>query len=321
MTEAEVEISESDKGVEEPNLISEPPTSNGGVNDESEAGNLIDEEEETGPELVHNICILPPLQSSPSLNKTSYEDAIVLPPIQAFEPVGSIRAALSEVKGFAHLTNYHLIAEVISEEESKDIRGHVAQKNTRDSVSLENEAAAAAAVKKSSNGNDNTSGGSGKKKKKKNEKPKSETATTKTVPSSQVVSPYTLKDAVIAVPSSHSSLVSEESESEATSTEVYLNDYGDLTPLVEKNLLKSNETAFRLVLERYDVGAIHDHVARFRNLCDGNTPYLNTLNGNESEEREEDEAAGGDKKNAEVEGQALKEVKQKEESADTQSVR
>ena len=57
MTEAEVEISESDKGVEEPNLISEPPTSNGGVNDESEAGNLIDEEEETGPELVHNIHV------------------------------------------------------------------------------------------------------------------------------------------------------------------------------------------------------------------------------------------------------------------------
>ena len=137
MTEAEAEISKSDKG--EPNLISEPPISTGDVNEESEAGNLIEEEEETGPELVHNICILPPLQNSPSLNKTSYEDAIVLPPIQAFEPVGSIRAALSEVKGFAHLTNYHLIAEVISEEESKDIREHVAQKNTRDYLSLENE--------------------------------------------------------------------------------------------------------------------------------------------------------------------------------------
>lgn len=276
--------SEGETAVNEPNLISEENNDSG---EEMVNGN----EEEAAPELIHNICILPPLQNSPSLNKASYEDAIVLPPIQAYEPVGSIRAALSEVKGFAQLTNYRLVLEGISEEESKMVRECVANKNKADTTSLENKVSVETSSKKNLKKSENASKENGVKKKKGTGQSSSEAAMTKPVHPSQVVSPYTLENAVITVPAS--SLTTENSGSEATPGEIHLNDYGDLTQYMEENLLKSNETAFRVVLERYDVGSIHDHVARFRNMCDGSIPFLNTLNGNIEEEKGPDEAAKG----------------------------
>ena len=281
-----VSESEAETAVKEPNIVSEPKH-------DSEGGNFNEDEGEASPELIHNICILPPLQNSASLNNASFQDAIVLPPIQAYEPVGSIRAALSEVKGFAQLTNYRLVIEGISEEDSKRIREYVVNKNKADTAFLENKVSVETSNKKNLKKSENSSGENGIKKKKRTGQSPSESTTAKHVSPAQIVSPYTLKNAVITVPAS--SLTHENSESEAMPNEIHINDYGDLTQYMEENLLKSNETAFRLILERYDVGSIHDHVARFRSLCDGSIPFLNTLNGNTDEEKGPDEVADGRK--------------------------
>ena len=69
--------------------------------------------------LIRNLCILPPRQSKKPPQggaKKARKDldalgVIPLPPLRPEEPVQSLRNALSEVKGYAHLTSYCLVVE------------------------------------------------------------------------------------------------------------------------------------------------------------------------------------------------------------------
>jgi protein TIF31 len=61
--------------------------------------------------VLKNLVILPPLQKKGISSRDELLDAVPLPPIRAEEPVSSIRAALSEVVGYAHLTNYRFVLE------------------------------------------------------------------------------------------------------------------------------------------------------------------------------------------------------------------
>ena len=184
-------------------------------------------EAEAAPVLT-NLVILPPLQKSNALERDELHDAIPLPPIRAEEPVSSIRAALSEVVGYAHLTNYRF--ELEEPPTSKPIG-------------------------------------------------KSDAVT---------VSPYTGPNSVVSVPAAVKSL---EKEPQGVPTEkpIVLDDYGDLSSLVNSGL--RDGSAFRIILERYDVASIRDHVTRLRSLLDGNAPSALTLDEG-AEKKTSNESAG-----------------------------
>ena len=61
--------------------------------------------------ILKDLLVLPPLTKSSHASVASKQeliDAVALPPIRAEEPVQSLRTALSEVCGYAHLTNFRL---------------------------------------------------------------------------------------------------------------------------------------------------------------------------------------------------------------------
>lgn len=65
-------------------------------------------------QLLKNLLILPPKQKEGTVTQGDggeLLDAIPLPPIRAEEPVSSIKGALGEICGYAHLTNYRLVLE------------------------------------------------------------------------------------------------------------------------------------------------------------------------------------------------------------------
>lgn len=77
------------------------------------------EPEPVEEKVLRGLIILPPLQKAGTQNERDERaDGIPLPPIRPEEPVASIRAALQEVCGYAHLTNYRLVVEDAKEEES-----------------------------------------------------------------------------------------------------------------------------------------------------------------------------------------------------------
>lgn len=190
------------------------------------------DEEAPGSVLLKDLCILPPRQKKGTLTWDEMEDAIPLPPIRAEEPVASLRAALGEVCGYAHLGSFRFVLEE----------------------------------------------GSGA-------KPKSRTG------SPPLISPFTGPDAVVSVPVSVRSLDAEpqlqaNGNVVPDETALVLDEYADLTPLLEQGL--KDGSCFRLVLERYDVAAVRDQVARVRMLLDGNAPIVTTLAEDEPVEASED---------------------------------
>ena len=182
--------------------------------------------------MLKHLKILPPLQKKGTLStdRDEWLDAVPLPPIRAEEPVSSIRAALSEVVGYAHLTNYRFELE---------------------------------------------------------EPPTTHEKKTGGVHKPYTVSPYTGKNAVVSVPAAIKSL--EEDQHEAKE-ELVLDDYGDLQALVPLGL--RDGSAFRIVLERYDVALVRDHVNRLRSLLDGNAPSATTLDEAAQEETPAKEEGG-----------------------------
>jgi protein TIF31 len=68
-----------------------------------------DDKVDPSQQVFKNLLILPPLQKKGGDNEL--QDAVPLPPIRAEEPVSSIRAALGEIRGYAHLTNYRFVLE------------------------------------------------------------------------------------------------------------------------------------------------------------------------------------------------------------------
>jgi protein TIF31 len=177
--------------------------------------------------VLKNLVILPPLQKRGTSSRDELLDAVPLPPIRAEEPVSSIRAALSEVVGYAHLTNYRFVLEETAKPPTTGER-----------------------------------------------KP-------------FVVSPYTGTNAVVSVPTAIKSLEKEPQVSSEKS--LVLDDYGDLTSLVESGL--QDGSAFRVVLERYDTALVRDHVGRLRSLLEGNAPSASSLNEGGAIEQPEEEPA------------------------------
>jgi protein TIF31 len=203
-----------------------------------------------------NLVILPPLQQKKQKKEgrrnNEMDDVIPLPPIRSEEPVQSIRAALSEIRGYSHLTNYRFVLE-----------------NGKESNTL-----------------------------------------TKTSSSSTILSlptgasPYTGLDAIISTrvvvksflqdglelndDSANNKTTSDDKEVKIEVEELVLDEFGDLSALVvhadgeENNGLKDG-SGFRIVLERYDIALIRDHIVRLRSLLDGNAPNSITL----------DESGGG----------------------------
>lgn len=80
-------------------------------------------EEDGVQQVLKNLAILPPRQRegvTPSNGgRDEWQDAIPLPPIRAEEPVSSIKAALGEICGYAHLTNYRLVLEDLPQRPSR----------------------------------------------------------------------------------------------------------------------------------------------------------------------------------------------------------
>jgi protein TIF31 len=74
-----------------------------------EEGAAAAEEEEQAPVLLKDLVILPPRQSKAAGASAAVPQVpIRLPPIQAEEPVQSLRAALTELVGYSAMTNYRL---------------------------------------------------------------------------------------------------------------------------------------------------------------------------------------------------------------------
>jgi len=260
-------------------------------NNETEYADEEENKEESSDTFLHNLCILPPLQKRNESSKIA-SDAVLLPSIQPSEPVNSIRAALSEIRGYAHLTNFRLVAEKIEPDLLNEIKENTVKKNDSHFATTSTIVSSPTFTSSSATDSKNSSSSLVKKKKKKKGKGNSNNNNVKSIVSNMavlpqnVVSPYTLKNAVIKVPALALSFEQDESNKKAVEEEeLILDDYGDLTPFVSSGVIESNKTAFRIVLEEYTVGSVKDHVKRVRTLLEGSIPLVDNLtNGKEEEE-------------------------------------
>ena len=256
---------------------------------------------EIPPEIfLKGLTILSPRQTKKSSSDNSAaatsDLAVPLPLLRPEEPVASIRSAISEVIGFAHLTKYRLVLEELgaapTSSASAAASGGTTKKNSKNNNN------GAASTKKSSNGSSNNQNGEHKE-----------------WEADNVVSIYTLDGAELATDKLVQSLKLGRAQEvvvvadDATTTingeeneELELDDYGDLSILVDvlekkgrvgdpidnKIIIDASNLAFRVVLERYDVASIRDHMVRVRQLLEGNAPHLITLKGGEEDEVKEE---------------------------------
>ncbi|KAL3941965.1 MAG: hypothetical protein SGBAC_003767 [Bacillariaceae sp.] len=216
-------------------MVSEVPTNEAPSQEEKDG-----EMQTQGPPILKNLCILPPLQKAGSLERKDVMDRVPLPPIRSEEPVASIRAALADVCGYSHLTNYRFELEKPCDSKVSGKQGDV-----------------------------------------------------------PIVSPYTGQNAVVSVPVALQSL---DDEQQSKDHSLVLDDYGDLSSLMEKGL--QDGSVFRIVLERYDAAQIRDHVTRMRSLIAGNVPAVVSLDDSSNEkstpvESEKAEASEPEKANGE----------------------
>lgn len=271
---------------------------------------------EIPPEIfLKGLTVLSPRQSSKSgKNDAAAADAsssktssvvvaVPLPPLRPEEPVASIRSAISEVIGFAHLTKYRLVLEERST-------------NATTTTTTSSSSTAANGSSRKKNGKNNVGknlNGNGEMKEWEAE---------------NVVSTYTLEGAQIATDKLVQSLKlgrAPELLVGQTATgkeeELVLDDYGDLSPLLEvlekegkvgdpidnKIIIDASNYAFRVVLERYDAASIRDHLVRVRQLLEGNAPHLVTLVGDEVVEVKKEDQKDVKKEDG-VNGGEVKEV-------------
>ncbi len=247
---------------------------------------------------INGLVILPPRQKQQQQQHQSNGATVALPPLRPEEPVASLRGALGEMVGYAHLTRYRLIIEKMQ---------------TKGELVEEDEKSCAVATRQNQNKHakwiDGSSGtGDDQKHPLKND---------------FIWSPYTLRDADVDMSPLHKSLVAKE-EMSTTEDEIVLDDFGDLSillPLLEEMEVASDNNvaagdavapegesstvahiseggkghemgkqnvihydasktiAIRVVLERYDLASICDHMAKVRNLLKGNAPFVVSLVG------------------------------------------
>lgn len=266
------------------------------------------------PIFIQGLSVLSPRQKSNSNNKAREETAVVpLPPLRPEEPIASIRGALSEVIGFAHLTKYRLVVERLTDD----------GKGTTTNVGTTSNNAATGMTSKS------TKGGNGKHTKTQDRKKNSKGADNRNW------SPFTLGNALVTVPPSRSLDIGDENNNreekdereekdDDVDGELVLDEYSDLSlllPLLERSssssspssspttdpsstddpstdskttsnntgadgsiVLNASHLSIRVVLERYDLASVKDHLGRVRGLAEGNAPYVVTLKGEDEEE-------------------------------------
>mmetsp|Transcript_4988 Transcript_4988/g.10540 ORF Transcript_4988/g.10540 Transcript_4988/m.10540 type:complete len:1600 (+) Transcript_4988:272-5071(+) len=268
---------------------------------------------------IRNLCILPPRQKSNVAKARRDLDAlgaIPLPSLRPEEPVQSIRAALGEVKDYAHLTNYRLVVE----ERPDGIEAALAarRKGAVDGTSASGGKSARGGSTHGGGGN----GASSKRPKKKKSKgggggsgsgsntPRGSSPLNKTISPAEVVSPHTGPDAVVSIPATVRSLEADpaaytpylgsvvtDSNSNVdggAEEEIVLDEFTDLNPYMDHGL-HSDNAALRIVLERYDVAGVRDHITRLRSIFDGLIPNVTTL-------AEGEDAVGEEKKKTEENG-------------------
>ena len=264
--------------------------------------------------LIRNLCILPPRQSKKAKKARKDLDAlgaIPLPVLRPEEPVQSIRTALSEVKGYAHLTSYRLVVE----ERPEGIEAALAAR--RKGVADGSPSSASSGGDEGGVSGAATAGGTASKKSKKKKSKgggggdSGSNTPNRGVAPADVVSPHTGPNAVVATPSSARSLevatythylgttIPAEAAAEVAAAaasspgnngkkkgrkhaddedadEIVLDDFTDLSPYLERGLT-SDKAALRIVLERYNVAGVRDHVGRLQQLFDGLVPSVTTL--------------------------------------------
>ena len=265
--------------------------------------------------LIRNLCILPPRQSKKAKKARKDLDAlgaIPLPVLRPEEPVQSIRSALSEVKGYAHLTSYRLVVD----ERPEGIEAALAAR--RKGVADGSPSSASSGGDEGGVSGAATAGGTASKKSKKKKSKgggggdSGSNTPNRGVAPADVVSPHTGPNAVVATPSSARSLEvatythylgttipaeaaaevaaaaasspgnngkkkgSKKKADDEDADEVVLDDFTDLSPYLERGLT-SDKAALRIVLERYNVAGVRDHVGRLQQLFDGLVPSVTTL--------------------------------------------
>jgi protein TIF31 len=108
------------KGGEHQSVVVATPTADAADANGDETEPL--EDDAVSQQLLKNLLILPPKQKEGTITQVTDAnellDAIPLPPIRAEEPVSSIKGALGEICGYAHLTNYRLVLEDIPKHQS-----------------------------------------------------------------------------------------------------------------------------------------------------------------------------------------------------------
>lgn len=131
-----------------------------------------------------------------------------------------------------------------------------------------------------------------------------------------LVSPFTGKNAVVSVPLAVKSLEADSyGESAETALDAgALDEYGNLTKLVEEGW-HEKDAAFEIVLERYDLAAVKDHVARLRSLLSGNAPAIVSLIDEEDTHQTDDEASKDSKEAPSEKEQQEASKKEEEEKA------
>lgn len=231
----------------------------------------------SAPAPFSNLLILPPLQKieTPSLIESIEQGTvIVLPALRPEEPIASLRAALSELKQYASLTQYRLQLEtdILLPEET--------QFTSRGSSGEQAEGLESAHSKLTQNG---------KHGQKKVTKKLNGTALESGIEEFPHVL-YTGVNAEIRKPCLTKN-AADEDEKSGIKTSVLLDDYGDLTPVasVLMEQLESPEeqsnagsklkrfAGFRIILHRYDSASVRDHISRCKHLLDGNVPSVDRL--------------------------------------------
>ena len=89
------------------------------------------QEQELQQELIENLYILPPKVLN--VDDTEYDEEslkLKLPPLRMDEPISSIKAVLSEVIGYAHISNYRLVLE--KSKDKKETKKNGSSKKDKD---------------------------------------------------------------------------------------------------------------------------------------------------------------------------------------------
>ena len=294
--------------------------------------------------------------------------ALPLPALRPEEPAASLRAALSDIVGFAHVTRYRLVVEGIDEETrggfvSNDVPANGARRANGSAGRQSNGTVAASAGNgQKSNGAHHPGGKNGQSKK--GRKKKSNGGHSSRDDNLGVVSPYTGRNARIEPALARDAdgpdhvltgrdadgnkLVDKVRGGEINGTAMTngadkgdktnllsLDEYSDLSSLeallrsdpgsavVTRDLSEHEDQpavrqlqdtvdgssyGIRMVLERYDVGAVRDHLHRVRTLLGGGAPHLRAVLSEEevaeaqaaAQAKGDDKGEGGEEQKDEV---------------------